>query len=264
MTAKKPARAGDRALARAAEYGRAYRGQDRPLHPTANADELRKLFNKGLPDQGREELDVINDLIAAVEPGLVGNTDPRFFAWVMAGSHPVGVAADWLTSIWGQNAGIYQTTPASAIVEEITARWLLDLLVLPGESSVGFTTGATMAAFVCLAAARGDVLSRAGHDFDRFGLQGAPEVSIFVSDCAHASNFAALRYLGFGEKNVIRLPTDEEGIIDPGALADSLSRRSGPAIVICQAGQINTGAFDRFQQIADLTEARKAWLHVDG
>jgi glutamate/tyrosine decarboxylase-like PLP-dependent enzyme len=255
---------GARALARAADYGQRFRSPDRPLHPTASAEELRAAFDIGLPDGARDGADVIEDLIRAAEPGLVGNVDARFFAWVMGSSHPVGVAADWLTAIWGQNAGIYQTAPAAAIAEEVAAGWLLDLLDLPPESSIGFTTGATMAAFICLAAARGEVLARAGHDFDHDGLQGAPRVGVLISDAAHASNFAALRYLGFGEGNIVRIPTDGEGVLDPSAAGDALAAEPGPAIVICQAGQINTGAFDRFEALADLAAAHGAWLHVDG
>ena len=255
--------AATRALDRAASYGRRFRGSS-PVHPRADADELRQLFDVGLPEAGRDALGVLDDLIAAAEPGLVGNTDPHFFAWVMGASHPAGVAADWLTSIWGQNAGIFQTSPAAAIAEEVTAKWLLELLDLPRESSVGFTTGATMAAFICLAAARGEVLRHAGHDFDRDGLQGAPNVDILISEEAHASNFAALRYLGFGARNVKHLKTNNEGMIDTRALRAALAASDGPTIVICQAGQINTGAFDRFDEIARLTAARSAWLHVDG
>lgn len=253
-----------RALDRAAAYGRRFRRTRHPLHPTANAPELRRLFEVGLPEAGRDAVAVLDQLIAAAEPGLVGNTDPRFFAWVMGSSHPVGVAADWLTSIWGQNAGIFQTSPAAAIAEEVTAKWLLDLLELPRESSVGFTTGATMAAFICLAAARGEVLRRAGYDFDSDGLQGAPRVAVLVSEDAHASNFATLRYLGFGARNITRLPTDDQGVLDVQTLGAVLATNHGPVIVICQAGQINTGAFDRFDAIADLAAAHGAWLHVDG
>jgi len=253
-----------RALERAAAYGQQFRRTRRPLHPSADAPELRRLFDVGLPDAGRDALAVLENLIAATEPGLVGNTDPRFFAWVMGSSHLAGVAADWLTSIWGQNAGIFQTAPAAAIAEEVTAKWLLELLDLPGESSVGFTTGATMAAFICLAAARGEVLRRAGYDFDSDGLQGAPGISVLVSEDAHVSNFAALRYLGFGARNLTRLPADSQGLLDMQALDAALATSRGPKIVICQAGQINTGAFDRFGAIADLAAAHGAWVHIDG
>ncbi|MGZ8265156.1 MAG: pyridoxal phosphate-dependent decarboxylase family protein [Burkholderiales bacterium] len=252
------------ALDRAAAYGHVFREAPRPVHPTADAAELRRLFDVGLRDEGRDPVAVIDDLIAAAEPGLVGNTDPHFFAWVMGSSHPAGVAADWLTSVWGQNAGIFQTSPAAAIAEEVAAQWLLDLLDLPRSSSIGFTTGATMAAFICLAAARGEVLRRAGHDFDSDGLQGAPKVTVLISEDAHASNFAALRYLGFGARNVKCIETDGEGAIVPRALREPLAAVNGPAIVVCQAGQINTGAFDGFEAISDIAAARRAWLHVDG
>lgn len=253
-----------RALARAGEYGRNFRRKRHPLHPTATADELRRLFDIGLPDTGRDPVAVLDDLIRAAEPGLVRNTDPRFFAWVMGASHPAGVAADWLTSIWGQNAGIFQTAPAAATAEEAAAGWLLDLLDLPRQSSVGFTTGATMAAFICLAAARGEVLRRAGIDFDQDGLQGAPGIVVLASEDTHASNLAALRFLGFGTRNITPLPTDDAGIIQVPTLASALAAAPGPSIVICQAGQINTGAFDRFDAIAELAAAHGAWLHVDG
>lgn len=253
-----------RALARVAAYGQRFRHEGRPLHPTADVSDLRRLFGLPLPSTPRAPLAVIDDLIRAAEPGLVGNTDPHFLAWVMGSSHPAGVAADWLTSIWGQNAAIFQTSPAAAVAEEVTAKWLLDLLEVPRQSSVGFTTGATMAAFICLAAARGEVLRRVGHDFDRDGLQGAPEVAVLVSDDAHASNFAALRYLGFGTRNITRLATDDQGAIHTHALEVALAARRGPLIIVCQAGQINTGAFDRFEAIAELATAHGAWLHVDG
>lgn len=260
-----PGRAANRrALDRAAQYGQDFRDSGRPLHPSADAAELRRLFDVGLPDTGRDGVEVLESLIRAAEPGLVGNTDPNFFAWVMGGSHPVGVAADWLTAIWGQNAGIYQTSPAAATAEEVSAGWLLDLLDLPRESSVGFTTGATMAAFICLAAARGEVLRRHGHDFDRDGLSGAPDIGVFIGDDAHASNFAALRYLGFGARAVKRIAADDQGVMDEAALGAALARSPGPAIVICQAGQINTGAFDRIEAIAESAHAHGAWLHVDG
>lgn len=251
-------------LDHAASYARRYRNCSRPLHPAADADCLRKLFDRGLPEQGRNPLEVIDDLVAAAESGLVGNTQPGFLAWVMGGSHPAGVAADWLTSAWGQNAAIYQCSPAAAIAEEIAAKWLLDLLDLPRESSVGFTTGATMAGFICLAAARGEVLRRKGVDLNDAGLQAVPRISIFISDEAHVSNFAVLRYLGFGERNFVRVPTDDQGIIDCTALADALERDSAPGIILCQAGHINSGAFDAFERLADLSAQHGHWLHVDG
>ncbi|MCP4385202.1 MAG: aspartate aminotransferase family protein, partial [Hyphomicrobiales bacterium] len=251
-------------LERAGAYGEVFRQKVRPLHATASVEELRQAFCQPLGEHPKDATAVIEELIAAAEPGLVGNTDPNFFAWVMGGSDPVGVAADWLTSIWGQNAAIFQTAPAAAIAEEAVSAWLLDLLDLPRESSVGFVTGATMACFVGLAAARSVVLARAGHSFEQDGLQGAPPVRIFASDDAHETNFAALRHLGFGERNFVRIPSDEAGLMDAGRLASAMAAIDGPKIIIAQAGHINSGGFEDFEAIASLARQHGAWLHIDG
>jgi len=252
-----------RAMARASEYGLTWRSQVRPLDATATADELRASFGGPTPESGMDETTVIEDLIRAAEPGLVGNTRPGFHAWVMGGSSPVGVAADWLTSVWGQNAGIYQCSPAAATAEEVAADWLLDMLDLPRAASVGFVTGATMAGFVCLAAARHDVLARAGHDFDADGLFGCPKITVFVSEDTHISNLAALRYLGFGTKQIVRVPADDQGRMRTQALDYMMHCTDGPKIIVATAGHINSGGFDDFNRIADLAEEHNAWLHVD-
>jgi glutamate/tyrosine decarboxylase-like PLP-dependent enzyme len=217
-----------------------------------------------MSDDRRDPRAVIDELIAAVEPGLVGNTQANFFAWVMGGSAPTGVAADWLTSAWGQNAAIFQTSPAAAVAEEAVAAWLLDLLDLPPECSVGFVTGATMAGFVCLAAARTEVLRLAGHDFEAEGLHGAPKVHVFLSDDAHVSNIAALRYLGFGDRALIRVPSDAQGLMHVDRLSELIARVAGPKIIISQAGHINSGGMEPFARIADIAGAYGAWHHVDG
>lgn len=252
------------ALARAFAYSDTYRGKQRALDAIETTDELRARFCTPTPETGRDAVAVIDDLIAAAEPGLIGNTQSNFFGWVMGGSDMTGVAADWLTSVWGQNAGIYQTAPSAAIAEEAVSAWLLDLLDLPRESSVGFVTGATMAGFVGLAAARSDVLRRAGYDLEENGLQGAPLIRVFFSDDTHISNLAALRYLGLGEGNFIRIQSDEQGVMCAEALARALAEEDGPKIIIGTAGHINSGGFEDFDLLADLAEAHDAWLHVDG
>jgi len=254
----------DPALARAFAYSGTYRDRPRTLDAVASPQELRARFCSPTPETGRNTVDVINDLIAAAEPGLIGNTQNNFFGWVMGGSDISGVAADWLTSVWGQNSAIYQTAPSAAIAEEAVSAWLLDLLDLPQQSSVGFVTGATMAGFVSLAAARTDVLRRMGHNWEETGLQGAPLIRVFLSDDAHISNLAALRYLGFGEANLIRIASNKQGVMQTGALADAMAANEGPKIIIGTAGQINSGGFEDFTQLADLAEAHDAWLHVDG
>jgi glutamate/tyrosine decarboxylase-like PLP-dependent enzyme len=237
---------------------------ERQPYPVMPVDELRARFRGPTPEIGEDWAAVIDALADAAEPGLVANVSPRFFGWVMGGSHPVGVAADWLTSAWGQNAGIYACTPAGAVAEETAAGWLLDILRLPPGCSVGFVTGATMANFVCLAAARDAVLRRAGWDVATHGLQGAPFVRIFIGADAHTTAFKAARYLGFGDANLVEIPADGAGRMRADALRAALADGEGPTIVIAQAGQINTGAFDPFNKLPAVCRAGGAWLHVDG
>ncbi len=247
-----------------ANYVAAYRSGERSIHATASASELRRAFCLPLNAKPFPGDLVIQELIDAASGGLVRNTDPGFFAWVMGASDPVGVAADWLVSAWGQNSAIYQTAPAAAIAEEAVAAWLLELFDLPRESSVAFVTGATMAGFVGLAAARGEVLRRVGYDVDEDGLQGAPLISILTSDDTHVSNLAALRFLGFGRRNIVRVRSDARGLMDPDALAQEMSVRGGPKIILAQAGHINSGGFEDFVAISELSHAHNAWMHVDG
>jgi glutamate/tyrosine decarboxylase-like PLP-dependent enzyme len=252
-------------FARAAEHAARFRDElpARPPRPSLDAAALEALFDGPTPETGEDPLAVLDALAAAAEPGLTGSAGPRFFGWVIGAAHPAGVAADMLTAAWGQNAGNYACAPAAAIAEKVASRWLLDLLRLPAECSVGFVTGATMASFVCLAAARNAVLAKADWDVEADGLIGAPRVRVFVGADAHATIFSSLRYLGFGA-NVTRIPTDDQGRMDPEALAVALWHDRGPAIVIAQAGQINTGAFDPFPEIARACRRHGAWLHVDG
>jgi glutamate/tyrosine decarboxylase-like PLP-dependent enzyme len=254
-----------RLFERAAHYACDFRDRlaDRAPRPSMSASELQVLFEGPTPEVGEDALVVIDKLNAAAEPGLTGSAGPRFFGWVIGGSHPVGVAADMLTSAWGQNAGTYACSPSAALAEKVAVRWLLDILRLPADCSVGLVTGATMASFVCLAAARAAVFARVGWDVENEGLQGAPPVRIFVGEDAHVSIFAALRYLGFGSK-ATRIPADVEGRMDAGALRAALARGAGPAIVIAQAGQIHTGAFDPLTDIVQACRQHDAWLHVDG
>lgn len=210
------------------------------------------------PDQ------VIRELVALAEPGLAAITAPRFFGWVMGGSNLTGVAADWLTSIWGQNAGNHMATPAAAAAETASAAALLDLLDLPRESSVGFVTGATMASFTCLAAARAAVLRQAGWNIDADGMAGCPPITVVLGEEAHSTIFAGLKYLGFGERNLVKVAVNREGAMELRAFAEAVNSASGPVIVIAQAGHINSGAFDPFSQIAQIARAKGAWLHIDG
>jgi len=252
----------ERACRRALEYRQ--RSEALPPRPSATLTELRAAFDVGLPDTGRDPVWIIDTLADAAEPGLVGITSPHFFGWVMGASHPVGVAAEFLTAAYGQNAAIFQCSPAAAVAEEVASGWLLDLLDLPSESAMGFTTGATMASFICLAAARRAVLQRAGWDLDELGLIGAPQVHVFVSDQAHATIHSGLRHLGFGERQKVVIHTDSQCRMLAGDLAKKLPQYKGPKIIISQAGHINSGGFDDFAAIADLAREQNAWHHVDG
>lgn len=224
----------------------------------------RARFEAKLPEGPSAGPDVIARLADLAEEGLMTATGPRFFGWVIGGSHPTGVAADWLTSAWGQNAGNHHASPAAAAAETVAMGWLLELLDLPRESSVGFVSGATIASFTCLAAARSAVLHTAGWDVERDGLSGAPPVSVLIGAEAHSTVFAALQLLGFGHDRAIRVATDAQGAMQPDALAAALDAVAGPTIVILQAGQINTGAFDDFAALVPLARAHDAWVHVDG
>lgn len=234
----------------------------RPHRPMQTYAEALAAFD--LPLDGEDGATVIDALRQRAEPGLAAMTGPRFFGWVIGASHPVGMAADWLTAIWGQNAGNHLAGPASAAAEEASAQALLELMDLPRESSVGFVTGATMANFTCLAAARGEVLRRVGWDVEADGLFGAPAITVVMGDDAHSTVFAALKFLGLGFKRVVRVATDDNGAMLAGDFKRVMDAVSGPLIVIAQAGQINTGAFDPFNDIVAMAHAKGGWVHVDG
>jgi glutamate/tyrosine decarboxylase-like PLP-dependent enzyme len=237
---------------------------ERRVSPDLPPDEIRARFDATLPEDGEPALEVVETLARAADPGLVATPGPRYFGFVIGGSMPAALGADWLTSAWDQNAGLYVMSPAASIVEDIAARWVLELTGLPPGAGVGFTTGATLANFTGLAAARSFVLDRAGWDVEARGLIGAPPVRIFLGDEAHATVPYALRLLGFGAATATRVASDEQGAMRADALRDALRDVDGPAIVAAQAGNVNTGAFDPLGELADIAHERGAWLHVDG
>jgi glutamate/tyrosine decarboxylase-like PLP-dependent enzyme len=214
-----------------------------------------------LPDGSTPAADVVDLLAEACEPGLVAIPSGRFFGMVIGGALPAALGADWLTSAWDQNVGLRALTPAASAVEEVAGRWLVDLLGLPEETVVGFVTGATMANFTCLAAARDTVLRRAGIDISA-GLAGHSRVRVLVGAERHPSVDLPLRFLGLGDPDVV--PADERGRIDAGALADALAAVDGPTIVCLQAGNIHSGDFDPFRESVAAAHAHGAWVHVDG
>jgi glutamate/tyrosine decarboxylase-like PLP-dependent enzyme len=237
---------------------------ERPVGAQAGRAELFAAVDATLPHEPEDAALVLDTLVSAVDPGLIGCAGPRYFGFVTGGSHPVALAADWLVSTWDQNAALYVMSPAASVVEDVTARWVIELLGLPAGSSVGFTTGAHTASFTALAAARHEVLRRAGWDVEADGLQGAPKVHVVVGAHAHTSIMAALRMLGFGASTLLVAEADAQTRMLPESLAACLRRCDGPTIVCAQAGNVNTGAFDPFDDIVGLTRAHGAWLHVDG
>ncbi len=234
----------------------------RPVPPSEGIDVIAARLAAPLPRDGTPADQVIEQLADAVEPGLLAIDSPRFYGWVMGGTLPAALAADWLVAAWDQNAGMRDATPGVVAVEEAAGRWILDALHLPTESAVGFVTGATMANFTALAAARDSVLAAAGWNQASDGLHGAPKVRVLAGTERHSSIDLALRYLGLGEAELI--PADDQGRLDPRALEAALREATGPTIVCAQAGNIHSGAFDPFGPIVELAHDAGAWVHVDG
>lgn len=258
-----------RLFTRAAEHAAAFRAalDARAQRPDHTYAEALAAFRAPTPEAGSPAEAVLDELVRRATPGLHASAGTRFFAWVIGSSHPLGVAADWLTAAWGQNAGNHTASPAAAACETIAAQWLLDLLDLPRTASVGFVTGATVANVVALAAARGEVLRRVGWDVAAKGLFGAPPIRVLIGDEAHSTVFSALQYLGFGQEQIARIATDAQGAMLPDAFARALAelRDAAAVIAITQAGQMNTGAFDPHPAIVAAARAHpNGWVHVDG
>jgi glutamate/tyrosine decarboxylase-like PLP-dependent enzyme len=234
----------------------------RPVFPRVTPEELRAALGGPLPEEPVEARQVVTELAAAAEKGVVAMGSGRYFGFVIGGALPAALAADWLTSAWDQNAGLYVGGPSASIVEQVTREWLVDLLGLPEDVSFGLVTGTQMAHVTGLAAGRFHVLHDAGWDVGRDGLQGAPRVRVFAGAKRHVTIDRALRLLGLGAPVVVE--ADDQGRMQAEALREVLAGGEGPAIVCAQAGEVNTGAFDPLPEIADACEAAGAWLHVDG
>lgn len=238
---------------------------DRPVWPRASLDDMRDTFGGPLPDAGEDAEAVVTRLATDADPGLVAIPGGRFFGFVIGGTLPAALAADWLVSAWDQNAGSSTMTTAAVALERVAGEWILDLLGLPATASVGFVTGAQMSNYVCLAAARRAVLDRLGWDLLRRGAREAPPLTIVVGRHRHGSVDRALRFLGIGTDEITVVETDGEGRMLPDALRATLRTIApGHAIVCLQAGEVHTGAFDRFAQLIPVAREHGAWVHVDG
>jgi glutamate/tyrosine decarboxylase-like PLP-dependent enzyme len=257
------------ALARAHEHALDWLDSldTRTVTPRASIDEVAGDLGTELPDGPTSPEDVIDLLAAAAGPGLTAMQSGRFFGFVIGGTQPAALAADWLVSAWDQNAGLRLVTPAHSAIEDIATAWLLDLLGLPPGAAVGFVTGATMANFTCLAAARQDVLRRAGWDADTDGLADGPRIRVLVGAERHDTVDLALRLLGLGRPEVVSV--DDQGrmrVPDLTAALDEDDRldRARPTIVVAQAGNIHSGAFDDLREVVGVARSHGAWVHVDG
>jgi glutamate/tyrosine decarboxylase-like PLP-dependent enzyme len=235
---------------------------ERPVFPDVTPERLREALGGPLPDEPLPAGQVVEELAAAAEPGVVAIGSGRYFGFVIGGGLPAALAADWLTSTWDQNAGLYVAGPSASVVEQVTRDWLLELLGLPGEASIGFVTGTQLAHVTGLAAARWHVLDDAGWDVGRDGLAGGPPVHVLVGEKRHVTVDRALRLLGLGSPATVAV--DGQGRMRADALAAALDGASGPTIVCAQAGEVNTGAFDPLPEIAAACRDARAWLHVDG
>ncbi|WP_298889655.1 aminotransferase class V-fold PLP-dependent enzyme [uncultured Serinicoccus sp.] len=236
---------------------------ERPVPAQASIEQVVAALGPDLPERGCPPEEAVALLAEASDAGLTAMGSGRFFGFVIGGTHPAALAADWLVSAWDQNTGLRTVTPAHSAVEDIASSWVLDLLGLPAESAVGFTTGATMANFTALAAGRDAVLRRAGWDVARHGLSGGPAVRVLVGAERHDTVDVALRYLGLGAPDVVDV--DDQGRVRPDALEQSLTEGApGPVVVVLQAGNIHSGASDPFVETIETAHRHGAWVHVDG
>ena len=235
---------------------------ERPVFPEVTPEQLREALGGTLPEHPVDPAQVVSELAAAAEPGVIAMGSGRYFGFVIGGALPAALAADWLATAWDQNAGLYVGGPSASVVEDVAREWIVQLLGLPADASIGFVTGTQMAHVTGLAVARFHVLDAVGWDVGVGGLQGAPRVRVIVGAKRHVTVDRALRLLGLGAPTVVE--ADGQGRLVVGALADELAKGDAPTIVCAQAGEVNTGSFDSLDEIADLCRDAGAWLHVDG
>ncbi|MFK3679098.1 pyridoxal phosphate-dependent decarboxylase family protein [Microbacterium sp. NPDC090218] len=238
--------------------------EERPVWPRASLDDMLHAFGGPLPAEGTDPATVIEEMAGLADPGLVAIPGGRFFGFVIGGTHPAALAADWLVSAWDQNSGSSMLTPATVAMERVAGRWMLDLFGLPATASVGFVTGGQLANFTCLATARQAVLSRAGWDLAENGLHGAPPIRFVVGADRHGSIDRAARFLGIGRSELLVIESDDQGRMRADALEAALASGAGPLIVCLQAGEVHTGAFDDFPALIGIARSHGAWVHIDG
>ncbi|MCC6858655.1 MAG: aspartate aminotransferase family protein [Bryobacterales bacterium] len=241
--------------------GRYLDGLDtRPVAPPQQVLNCLSVLDEPLPERPADPESVIDLLDRIGSPATVATAGGRFFGFVHGGCLPAALAANWLAGAWDQNAVLYTTSPIASRLEEVAQRWLAQLLKLPEDCGAAFATGATMANFTALAAARNTALERLGWDVEADGLFGAPPLTVVVSEETHPSVHKALGLLGLGRRRVVRVPVDGQGRMR----AEAFPRLEGPAIVCVQAGNVNTGSVDPVGRICELAHPSGSWVHVDG
>jgi len=233
---------------------------ERRVAPSKDAVEALAAFRVPFPAEPISPSSLLKQLDELGSPATMAMPGPRFFGFVIGGALPATVAANWLATAWDQNSGLYTTTPVTAVLEQIALDWLLDVLRLPPESGGAFVTGATVANFTALAAARHGVLARAGWNVEADGLFGAPPITIITSAETHPTVYKSLGMLGLGRNRALRVPVDDQGRLR----AEALPAISGPTIVCVQAGNVNTGSFDPIPEVCERVHQAGGWVHVDG
>jgi glutamate/tyrosine decarboxylase-like PLP-dependent enzyme len=232
----------------------------RPVAPEPRALARLPELDTAMPEAPADGQEVLELLDSVASPATMAMAGPRFFGFVIGGSLPAALAANWLAGAWDQNSALHNVTQATSVLESTSLRWILDLLGLPPASAGAFVTGATMANFTALAAARGAVLKKAGWNVEAQGLFGAPPLTVIVSEEAHPTLFKSIGLLGLGRSRLTRVPVDGQGRMRPSALP----RLAGPTILCTQAGNVNTGAFDPIGEICSRARGDNVWVHVDG
>jgi glutamate/tyrosine decarboxylase-like PLP-dependent enzyme len=246
------------AAAAALAYARSV--DDRRVFPDTKAVAALSAFDEPLPDAGVDAAETINLLAEVGGPATVASTGPSYFGFVTGGTHPAALGAAWLADAWDQNAALPAMSPVAAKLQDVTRRWLLDVLGLPDGAGVAFVTGATVANASCLAAARDALLAAQGWNVPDDGLFGAPPIDVVVGERVHSTLSKSLGLVGLGRARVHVVPADDQGRMR----ADLLPDLPWPVLVCAQAGEVNTGAFDPFDEVADWLAERGGWLHVDG
>lgn len=244
-----------------AHYARFFLETPRPVHPR-DPERLGQLLGGELPEKGNGEHTTLHRLVESGESGLLPSGDSRSFGYVVGGALPIGIASDWLVSLWDQCAAVYETSPLASVAEQVCERWLVDLFGLPTGTIMGLTSGCTTANLACLSAAREQQLHKGGWDVNQQGMRQAPPLTVLTGQHTHVSGLRCLRLLGLGGQ-IDRVDAGADGRMDPRHLAELAAKAPGGLIVCGQVGSTDCGSVDPLVEIASITHAHGGWLHLD-